>query len=186
MVISSSLLYLLCLCCSSMSLLAQAELFPISDESYPHLVITDPSNVPVTWHKKSIAFRLANSAAVRINSRWCQHDQYMHAACVLVPRCLCTLSICMQNMCAVCSHCRLTFARGIRFIPSTHTLHLSTQKGFQESLDPIVNTFIAANASLDQRWWNDDGPALSTREKQLVDRSSAINRWRSVACIPAR
>ena len=58
----------------------KAEIFSISDVTYPHLVISDPLNLPVVWHKKSLAFRLVHSAAVRIS------------------------------------------ARGIRFVPSTHTL----------------------------------------------------------------
>lgn len=61
-----------------------AEIFPISDTSYPHVVISDPSSMPVAWHKKSIAFRLLHSSAVRVN------------------------------------------ARGIRFVPSTHSLIIST------------------------------------------------------------
>ena len=48
---------------------AYADLFPISDVSYPHLVITDPASMPVTWHRKSMAFMLAHSAGVRINAR---------------------------------------------------------------------------------------------------------------------
>lgn len=49
--------------------LSSAELFPLSDVSYPHLFITDPSSMPVIWHKKSVAFMLAHSAGVRISAR---------------------------------------------------------------------------------------------------------------------
>lgn len=49
---------------------AAGELYPLSDVSYPHLFITDPSNMPVVWHKKSMAFMLAHSAGVRINARY--------------------------------------------------------------------------------------------------------------------
>jgi hypothetical protein len=48
---------------------SRAELFTVSDVSYPHLVITDPASTPVVWHKKSIAFKLVHSLAVRINAR---------------------------------------------------------------------------------------------------------------------
>jgi hypothetical protein len=113
-----------------------AELFPISDASYPYLVITDPSMVNVAWHIKSIAFRLAHSAAVRINSR------------------------------------------GIRFIPSVHTLHLSMQKGVQETLrdresvyKPLSNGSI--HVSLMSR---DREGTLTDDEKILVHDSTAINR----------
>ena len=49
-----------------------AEVFPISDSSYPHIFIQDPVTFPVVWHKKTFGFRLAHSAAVRINSRCVQ------------------------------------------------------------------------------------------------------------------
>jgi hypothetical protein len=33
------------------------ELFPLSDTAYPHVWISDPATVPVTWHRKIFAFR---------------------------------------------------------------------------------------------------------------------------------
>ena len=47
----------------------QAEIFGISDHSYPHVFITDPVQAPISWHSKEMGFRLQNSAAIRINSR---------------------------------------------------------------------------------------------------------------------
>jgi hypothetical protein len=132
---------LVCLMCT-----ARAELFPISNGSYPYLVITDPSTVNVAWHTKSMAFRLAHSAAVRINSR------------------------------------------GICFIPSVHTLHLSTQKGVQESLrtrQMVSNSSLSPGTSAEWLGATGEG-ALSDDKKHLVHESTAINSWRSVACIPSR
>lgn len=63
------LLLLVLLAAATVPKPACADLFPISDVSYPHLVITDPASMPVVWHKKSMAFMLAHSAGVRINAR---------------------------------------------------------------------------------------------------------------------
>lgn len=65
----------------------------------------------------------------------------------------------------------------MRFIPSTHTLLLVTQA--QDWVDPLLEH----NRS-SVRWW--DTRALSPEEKQAVQRSTAINRWRGVPCVPAR
>ena len=55
-----------------------AELFPISDTSYPHVVIMEQTGTPVTWHRKSVAFKLVHSIAVRINSRGIQFIPSSH------------------------------------------------------------------------------------------------------------
>lgn len=54
---------------SMMVPLSPAEMFGISDKSYPHVFLTDPVQAPIVWHQKAIGFRLFHSAAVRINSR---------------------------------------------------------------------------------------------------------------------
>lgn len=42
--------------------IAHAELFPVSDAAYPHIVISEPGTVPVVWHKKFVAFRYMQAA----------------------------------------------------------------------------------------------------------------------------
>ena len=54
---------------SSLSCFTSSEIFSISDRNYPHLFINEPTTAPLVWHKKSLGFRLANTAAVRINAR---------------------------------------------------------------------------------------------------------------------
>lgn len=48
---------------------ALGETFTISDSNYPYIFVQEPSTIPVIWHRKTFAFRLAHSAAVRISSR---------------------------------------------------------------------------------------------------------------------
>lgn len=80
--------------------------------------------------------------------------------------------------------------RGIRFIPSTHSLLLLTQH--QGLINPLlsaksqgmVNT---TNKSLVTLPWWKNTPVLSEEEKTLIrTKRTAINRWRGVLCVPAR
>lgn len=65
---------------------AQAEIFGISDKSYPHVYITDPVQAPVVaWHKKAFGFRLSSCAAVRINSRGIRFIPGWHPPFFCVP-----------------------------------------------------------------------------------------------------
>lgn len=117
------------------------EIFSINDRNYPHLFINDPVTAPVIWHKKSIGFRLANTAAVRIN------------------------------------------ARGIRFIPGSHTLLLpslgpqakSTAK--EETDDEKLVRQVA------RLWWND---TLSDEEIEAQRNALDRTKWRSITCKPSR
>lgn len=132
-------------CCSG-------ELLPISDVSYPYITLVGGSQQqpqqpqPVVWHTRRVAFRLAHSAAVRVN------------------------------------------ARGVRFVPSTHTLQLSMQYGIDEA-GSSINRNGSRNSSsatyLRQRlWWNSS--YSTAREEASARQSIQPNRWRSAACIPAR
>lgn len=67
--------------------------------------------------------------------------------------------------------------RGVRFIPSTHSLLLVTQA--QDWVDPLLE-----HNNSRVRWW--DTHVLSDAERQAVLQSTAINRWRGVPCVPAR
>lgn len=116
---------------------SKCELFPISDSSYPHLIITDPASAAVYWHKKAVGFRLAHSAAVRINSR------------------------------------------GIRFIPSSHTLKIAT---------PLNDWFNPLTGVSNSQWWFDHVPATED-ETEIAHSYTGLeysNRWRGVPCVPAR
>lgn len=128
------------------------------------VIFQDPATIPVVWHRKMFAFRLAHSSAVRINSR------------------------------------------GVRFIPISHTLHLARQDGVTDSIS--MQEYISREAvrqlrllqyisrignSSSESWMgfdSDDPSSLTPRELNSILASSAsdtaTNRWRSIQCDPAR
>jgi hypothetical protein len=121
--------------CSSMCL---AEIFGISDHSYPHVLITDPIQAPVVWHKKAFGFRLLNSAAVRIN------------------------------------------ARGIWFIPSSHTM----LTGMLDNSDEAIPMEVHAQKLVMKDVMGGGGVHLSDlkRKRDAADAS----KWRYIHCSWAR
>jgi uncharacterized protein YhhL (DUF1145 family) len=80
-----------------------SEIISIGDNMYPYVSLLDPA-VPVTWHKKFFAQRMASSQAVRINSKGIRFisSQYsilkidpgsgwMQTTCISSTQCLCVL-----------------------------------------------------------------------------------------------
>jgi hypothetical protein len=64
-------------------------------------------------------------------------------------------------------------ARGLRFIPLSHTLHFATEN----ALDYTPS---------DENTRLDSSTLVSETQWKTITLSTATNRWRSVQCIPAR
>lgn len=62
-------LFPLAFVCSAILPVARCEVFNLNDRNYPYIFINDPVTAAVIWHSKAFGFKLANSAAVRINAR---------------------------------------------------------------------------------------------------------------------
>lgn len=123
--------------------LCAAELFGISDKSYPYVLITDPVQAPVFWHQRAFGFRVHNSAAVRIN------------------------------------------ARGIRFIPASHTVLVdmleNLESGSQKVPALVSSQKLVMNA---MNLHNDDDG--NDEELKLQSDATDMAKWRHILCQPAR